>query len=380
MHKIIIVAVVIILVGCKEKYFAPVLDTPTGYLVVEGVVNNGIGETKIRLSRTSSLSADSFIKVTGALVAIENENNIVAVLPDAGEGNYILNNLFLDTSQQYRLSIKTSTNEEFYSDYIKVKSNPPIDSISWERKPNGAQLYINTHDPANAARYYQWEFDETWEFHSAYSSSIKYIYGPPPQNEIINVVMRNGSDPQMYQCWKYNSSSNLLLGSSAKLSDDVIHLPLNFIENGSQKLSVKYSILVRQYAWSKAGYEFLERMKKNTESVGSVFDAQPSQLNGNIHCNTNPNQPVIGFFNICTIQESRIFIKRSDLDWSYDPNCQEILILNNPDELASKASGTIPTYPEKLAGPNTILSFYAAPDFCVDCRITGSNVKPPYWQ
>ena len=171
------------------------------------------------------------------------------------------------------------------------------------------------------------------------------------------------------------------MGSTAKLAQDIVHLPLINIPSASIKLGVLYAVLVKQYVWSKDGYEFLERMKKNTESVGSVFDAQPSELNGNIHCTSNPGQPVIGYFNICTIQQQRIFIRNAELpDWRYLIGCGiEIEIENNPDSIAKKASGLLPTSP-RLTGPfGSVLTFYAAPAECVDCTLRGTNVKPTYW-
>jgi hypothetical protein len=378
MNKLLMIAVIILFAGCKEKYISPVPPVAAGYLVVEGVINNGAGNTtNIKLSRTTSLEDNTIVMEKGASVRLESNNNLTFFLPETNEGIYSIDNLQLDTSLLYRLAVTTIYNEEFLSDYVQVRNNPPIDSINWVRESDGVQLYINTHDPQNNTWYYQWEFEETWEFHSTYGTSLKYIVGPPPLYLNVGVEYRNPNDPQISTCWKYNSSTALTLGSSAKLIQDIIHLPLIFIENGSQKLSVLYSVDVKQYSWSKEGYDFLERMKKNTESVGSVFDAQPSELNGNIHCVSNPSQPVIGFFNICTIQKQRIFIKRSEVPtWAYSQGCYEQqLIENHPDSIAKKAAGLLPT----VAYDFVISKFYAGQAECVDCTLTGSNVKPIYW-
>jgi hypothetical protein len=378
MNKLLMATIILLIAGCKEKYLSPVASTGTGYLVVDGVINNRGEQTNIKLSRTTSLDGNvSIHEEAGAMVKLESNTNVSFDLAESNVGTYSINNLQLDTSLQYRLNIKTNQGEEYLSDYVRVRNNPPIDSISWVRESEGVQLYVNTHDPQNNTRYYQWEYSETWEFHSAFSASLKYAEQQPP---FTGVVPRDRNDPEIYTCWQYNSSSSILLGSSAKLSDDIIHLPLLFIENGSQKLSVLYSVLLTQYSWSKEGYGFLERMKKNTESLGSVFDAQPSELNGNIHCVSNPGQPVIGFFNICTIQQSRIFIYRAQVpDWRFNESCYQIVVENNPDSIAAKAGGMLPVAPEKYAGPSTILTFYAAPEICVDCTLRGSNIKPIYW-
>lgn len=378
MNKLIIVVVVLI-AGCREPFLSPVPDVSSGYLVVEGVLNNGGEETTIKLSRTTSLTENKTLKETGAVVRIESTDNTSFLLTENTEGNYNINNLQLDTNLKYRLAITTSNNEEYVSDYEAVRNNPPIDSISWVREDKGVQIYINTHDPENNTRYYQWDYNETWEFHSVYSTSLKFIQNGPPLFENVAVDYRLfPADPDIYTCWKNNTSTSIILGSSAKLSNDIIHLPLIFIDNASQKLSVLYSIIVNQYSWSKSGYEFLERMKKNTESVGSVFDPQPSELNGNIRCTSNPALTVIGFFNICTIQQRRIFIKNSELPgWGYRQPCGEEVYPNITDTV-KMLSGLLPTRPEQVMG-SSIITFYAASEYCVDCTLSGTNVKPVFW-
>jgi hypothetical protein len=97
-----------------------------------------------------------------------------------------------------------------------------------------------------------------------------------------------------------------------------------------------YSINVRQYSLSKGRYEFLQRMKKNTEGTGSIFDAQPSELSGNIYCTTN-NDPVIGYIDVCPVQEKRIFVDPNKVPnwpyWLYKTNCTEIEVSNRSDSI-----------------------------------------------
>jgi hypothetical protein len=344
MNKLILLAFVLFLTGCKESYVSPVPPVDTGYLVLEGVIDMEGVYTNIRLSRTTELDEQVITRERGALVRLEDSNNSIVHLMETSEGNYTAGNLHLDTSLKYRIAITTANQEEYLSDFVAVRNNPPIDSISWVRESEGVQLYINTHDPQDSTRYYQWEYNETWQFNSQLSSNLKYV---KVNNENTSVTYRDANDPQIYYCWQSNASTAILLGSSAKLSNDIIHLPLVDIPNASWKLSVLYSILVRQYSWTREGYEFLEKMKKNTELVGSVFDAQPSELVGNIHCVSNPAQPVIGFFNICPVREKRIFISNQEVPgWGYSMPCDVVVIENQRDSILKKGMGQLPTTPK----------------------------------
>jgi hypothetical protein len=183
-----------------------------------------------------------------------------------------------------------------------------------------------------------------------------------------------------YFCWKTEPSTTIFTGSTTNLSNDVINLPMFTILADSWKLNILYTVNTKQYSLSKGRYEFLQRMKKNTENTGSVFDAQPSELNSNIHCVTNPLEPVIGYIDICPIQEKRIYINRKSLpDWNYNQSCSEIEIPNISDSIAIKGLFLLPTYPNTDPMTGRIISFFAAPPECVDCKLRGSSIKPSFW-
>lgn len=367
-------------IGCKEKYELPFSSPDTGYLVVEGIICNALLTTNIALSRTNKLSASSKQPESGAKVQVEGNDNSIFSLLETGVGGYTAN-LNLSNNKKYRLRIKTASGKEYLSDFVEVKITPPIDSISWERESNGVQLYINTYDKQNNTRYYQWDYEETWEFHSAYKPVLTYVKTLSGVNGIgFKDTITRMYDTSIYKCWRSASSNLLTIGTSAKLSKDIIFKPLLFIPSKDRKLSVLYSINLRQYALTKAGYEFLEKMKKNTEGTGSIFDPQPSQLQGNIYCLTDSKEPVIGFISISTLEQKRLFINKSEVPfWGYESNCEEKSILNDPDSIqVAMSSGKIPTVILKSAGP-IITRFGTSTAACIDCRLSGTNVKPLFW-
>jgi predicted secreted protein len=372
--------------SCKEKYISPVVSPKTGYLVVEGIVNSGAGNTNIVLSRTTPLDNLSVQYETGAQVIVEGEDNSTHALKEVTPGHYTVVSLNLNSTKKYRLNIATNDGKKYLSDFAAIQNNPAIDSLNWRIQDNGVQIFVNAHDPSNKAQYYQWEYDETWEIHSAYLSYLKYQIVKKTGGDIYSVVFSDSTrfsyDLGKYFCWRTEPSTQLLISSTATLSQDVVNVPLTYIPPSSWKLGVKYSINAKQYSLSKDGYEFLQRMKKNTEGTGSIFDAQPSELNGNIHCVSNPTEPVIGYVNICTVQEKRIFINSKEVpDWTYNPYCTQIEVPNNSDSIHIKAIDLLPTnYVKSNPMTGAIISFYAAPPDCVDCRLRGSNVKPAFWQ
>jgi len=370
--------------GCKEKYISPVVSPNLGYLVVEGTINSGTGATEIVLKRTVALDNPMIVYEAGAIVSINGEDNSIAYLTEGNIGNYTSSNLNLQNSKKYRLNILTKDGKIYQSDYTNPQTTPAIDSLSWRQDPNGLQIYVNTHDATGLTKYYQWDYTETWEYHSPYQQYLEYNQFNTSLGIKYNLVpfdpILGRFNTAIYKCWPTENSSSILLGSTITLSDNKILLPLNYITVGSVKLGKLYSIKTRQYSLSEGKYNYLQKIKKNTEGTGSVFDAQPSELVGNIHCTTNASEPVIGYIDISTIQENRIFIDNSQLsNWNYISPCNQEEVLNNTDAISMKYGQLTPTNIAKSTPFGTAISYYFAMPNCVDCTFFGTNIKPPFW-
>lgn len=381
MKKLLYSCILLLALGCKQRFEPAITQPVNGYLVVDGTINSGTGPTTIRLSRAILLADSTRPKnERSAIVRVEGENNTQFPLSETSPGVYTVPQLTLNANVKYRLYIKTTDGKEYRSDYTNVIKTPAIDGIRWEQPANGLDIYVNAHDPQGNTRYYRWEWEETWEFHSAFTSQLEYTRNAT--GEIVGVKYKypdQSTDTNIYVCWRTETSTNIQIGSTAKLIKDSVDLPLHFIPRASQKISVLYSIKVKQNALSKNGYDFLSRMKKNTESTGTLFDAQPSELVGNIHAINNPLEVVIGFIDVADVHEKRIFIQPSDLDnWGYRSGCAETLVPNIPDSVRAYNYLT-PTMVAETSPMGAILTYYGSDIACVVCTLTGVHQKPSFW-
>ena len=379
MKKIGYLFILILALGCRERYDLPVTSPVTGFLVVDGTINAGLGPTTFTLTRTVKL-VDSFtIKyLTRATVRVQGKDNSSFNLTEGSPGVYSINQLNLNQAQEYRLYIKTPEGKEYYSDYLPVKKTPAIESISWERN-DGVHVYANTRDPQNNTKYYRWEYEETWEFHSMFESSLKYSPDYNNPKAVYRDPNTKNIDPNILTCWQGGRTTSILIASNARLSVDTAHFHLLAVPPGSWKISVLYSVLVKQFALTKAGFEYLAKMKKNTEQTGSIFDAQPSELRGNIHNTINTNEIVIGFVEVSEIHQKRIFIKNSELPaWGYNSGCSVKDYVNHPDTIKSAGYPT-PTIPFEIVNDNIVKFSGASSELCVDCTLRGTNIKPSFW-
>jgi Domain of unknown function (DUF4249) len=390
--KMIVVAFLLLLTaeGCIQKFMPSLNSTPTGYLVVEGIINSGGGPASVTLTRTTNLSDTSKVAESGAMVQVEGNDNSIYLFIGQGNGVYGIPQLGLNSTLLYRLRIKTEAGEEYLSDFAPVETTPLIDSINWQLKTSGVQIYANTHDPQHNAHYYKWDFVETWEYHSSFPKQLNYDtpYVSPTGTPYISVAYYpGGTDTSIYTCWQSDESTEILLASTIALSSDVItDFPITYIPQTSIKLTNEYSILVNQYALTADAYNFLQLLKSNTEETGSIFSPQPSLLQGNIHSLTNPGETVVGYVGFCSVQSERIFIYNAQfpVSWSqYNPGCtQDSVYIEDPynsyypqEQIQSAiVRGLIPTI------SIDINRFLAAPAMCVDCTLTGTNQKPTFWQ
>ena len=385
-HLILYILTICFVLGCAKPYNPKVITSANNYLVVEGTINTGGDSTTIKLSRTVNINSGTTTNpVTDATVVIQDDQNDSYSLQNLNNGYYTSAILNLGNTHKYRLSVTTSDGKVYLSDYVAPVPAPAIDSVGFEVKSNGVQIYLNTHDPNNNTHYYHWDYVETWQFHSKYASA--YI------STGTSILLRTPAQA-IYYCFGNSISNNILLGSSAKLSQDVINqAPITFIPSTSEKIEIRYSINIKQSALSADAYNYFQLLKQNTEQLGSIFDAQPSQLTGNIHCTTDPTLPVIGYISAGTIQQKRIYINSTQLPVTWIPtypyDCElDSAYFVNPKNgtnevarfLIPLPNDNIPTNEFFILGSSAPAGYLFSDVDCVDCTIRGTVTKPAFWQ
>ena len=130
----------------------------------------------------------------------------------------------------------------------------------------GSQVYLNTEDPLGKCKFYRWDYTETWKFRLPYSV---------PNNT----------------CWITNNSDDINIKSTSVLTEDRIsRFPVKFISNETDRLNVRYTILVNQYSLNEDEYIYWEKLQNISEEVGGLYDITPSSIPGNIFCIEDPRR------------------------------------------------------------------------------------------
>jgi len=357
--------------GCVQPFSPPAMNSDKNYLVVDGFFNVGGKDTsRIELRRTQNINQTSLqINEKGASVTVEQETGQVHSFTESVEGTYILPPMTYNLSDKYRIRIKTKNEQEYLSEYVTVSKTPAIDSVTYKLDAfqNAVVFYVNTHDAQNRTQFYRWKFDETWEYIATYFSALEVV------NDAVIVRKEN-----INRCWGNKKSGSILLGSTVRLSDDIIkNLPLNTVPVSTNKFYIKYSILVKQYGLSRQAFEYWTALSKTTQGTGSLFDPLPSQVTGNIRNTADPGDLVFGYFSASTEETRRLTITPN---LGVFPRCTEpdtipLGCRGRDDICALNTDGLLLTYWGIRAD-----SVLVGSPSCTDCRTQGgSTVRPSFW-
>jgi len=363
--------------NCVTRFDPPSIGNED-LLVVDAFLSNDDHPFRVKLSRTTAIDTTAFIPELGANIELISNQGERFDLYESGSGEYLSNTIINPLiGVGYKLYITTLNGNQYESDLVTMRQTPKIDSVTfrYEEKPEaglkGIQIYVNTHDPANNTWYYRWEWEETWYFTSAFESRHIYDNG--------QIFLR---DDDIYRCWKNHTSTSIRISTSKNLKEDIIsRLPLFYVSTETDRLGRKYSVNVKQYALSEESYNYWLELEKVTESLGTLFDPQPSTVYSNLRNINNDSEIVLGYFDASSVEEERLFVGRDQLPFVRIPNyyrdCEDSIVSRGavPEMIMS---GYMLAY-ESQNDFGSYIYIMSSP-WCIDCTISGSNVKPEFWE
>lgn len=364
--------IVLVLVGalsCVEPYTPPKIAAAASRLAIDGFFDTSLNALTVKIYRAVSLSdPDLPVPYSQATVTLESDDGSKYTVPYQSEGIYELSGMKVDGSKAYRVRVDAG-GHSYLSSFVKAEQTPPIDSLTYDYDADNLYIYLFTHAPEGAPYYFRWGFEETWAYHARFQSNFEV--------QDKQVVPRKND---IYRCWMTRESSAIDVKSTETLTSNIVqyHL-LTIIPYNSIKLSFKYSILVKQFSISKEEFGFWGRLASTTENLGSLFDAQPSQVNGNIVM-LDTGEPQPGYFSVGNSAAMRLTIDATKIPYvkrklSYD-DCGS----TDYDTIPAYKAATISNVLRLLGSINNGAAYTYAYRTCSDCLLFGgTNVKPDYW-
>ena len=389
-------------------------------LVVEATITNENKQQEILLSR--SYMFDSIpIKETNATVSVIDDLANTYTFIETEPGVYKSQLAFAaQPDRYYNLSVVASNGNEYGSTQMQLTQQTLIDNLYVERDFNengieGVSVYVDSFDPTGNSKYYRHEYEETYKIiaplyspEELLSNGVEFpileadqsSLGLNTMQDLIDFLVTRQFRPEQEQiCYKTVESNTIIQANTNEfLQDKLDKYRIHFINRESATLRERYSILVRQYVQSREAFVFYETLNNFSGSESVFSEDQPGFLEGNVFSTQSNDEKVIGFFEVTSVDEKRIFFNYSDLFTneplpSYFLSCDEFYtpVLLKEDlvhnwigsPLVDAINEGYQFYDENVDGNNS--PYFHAPfrlvlGPCGDCTFLGNNNIPDFWE
>ncbi|HSF54308.1 MAG TPA: DUF4249 domain-containing protein [Algoriphagus sp.] len=339
--------------SCVERVDFPLKKTERERLIVSGTLTDLDEPQVVFLSQTTSNAREPL------LVDVENGYYTLDDLPrplqgasvslydevfggtwnysETKPGVYVLQNFFhRSPDSRYSLYIVVG-DRQYVSEPQSIPEVIGTDelSFSFERtrlddNPDAAQVVIRSEVtlPQQVGDYYlRWAVDEAYYWDLTFFPN-PFNTPPPP------CVVFGFPDPERITL----INGDLLNRPGAKSTQIVTKRLVD------QSFLSRHYFNVHQLSISKEAYEYWRRVGELVNNTGSVFDTPPAPIKGNFHNINDPEEVVLGYFEVAKSKVTRIYTTFADVPFflekiceyqpgkaraSYDPRCLSCNVFPN---------------------------------------------------
>lgn len=314
--------------------------------------------------------------------------NGVPRLRGSNEVAFIFNLTNASAKEAYRVWFTDDETKKVYrSNWMKVEKAPLIERIDFVPDDKNVKVRLTLTGPTDDTRYFCWTYTEDWEIHSDFLPLYLYRYGVDPYNIRGLAYEEIQGEYDKYYCWNRASSKELFVADTRDLNSRT--LPARQIAEFGRttpRCQELYCISVTAYGISADRYAYIHHMNEVSNIQGDLFSPNPSAMRGNLRCEQDSTELVLGYVGVCQTTMTRAFFEgtryytgRVDYSVRFFPN------LSEPLEAESNEKGydyfymldNRPLY--LVADENGDEKMQWAPRRCVDCTVHGTKNKPSYW-
>jgi hypothetical protein len=379
--------------SCTEQYALQTTDFEDA-LVVEATITNEFKQQEIKLSRTYRFEEDGPTFESGAAVRIVAGDGAEYSFHES-DGKYVSDDAFEAVpGNTYRLQITTSQGKTYNSTTETMTTvNNMEDVVATVQTVNGirgVQINAKSFDPLNTSKYYRYDYAETYKIIAPTWSFFKALRVPASAGEAhdgIAVVPRGPEESKT--CFKTELSNDIIQTTTNALSEDRVDFTVRFISAENPIISHRYSILVRQYIQNLASYTFYKTLKEMSGSGSILSQNQPGFFAGNMRSAADPDEKVIGFFDVSSVSEKRIYFNYADLfpgeflpPYFADCTIESYKFCFSTVDMECRGAILL-----SAIQTNTLIYYDDSGEYysmvvppCGDCRYLGTNEIPPFWQ
>jgi len=316
MKYIFICLIFLISSGCITSFDLE-LDANEFLLVVDGKITQKNASHELFLMRSNRNGLLLSNPVTKAKVTLFDENGNSEQYIENGEGKYVFYGesmprnpgisyfieIELQNNKKYRSRAQVMPDvvkpEKAYYELAKIEEVDDPENVIFKRYLN---IFVDTPVQNNNQKYYF-----TWRIDHAYS--FTEIQCPPPPNQppktpVKCFISRKFINDDIKIFSSENLSGGVLEGF--RVASVYLYPDWEFYE--------KHFYNIAQHSITYEAYTYWETVKKVAQSTGSIFDTPPAPINGNIYNVNDPDERVLGFFEVSAVDTIRTYTFNEDLE------------------------------------------------------------------
>ncbi len=299
----ILLAIVIGSFGCLDPFSFERTDQDVS-IVVDGQLTTSDGPHYVRISNVLAFGDKYFDPVPGINVRLHDEDKTYQFV-ESSTGVHVIPQGILSgiPGKIYYISMTLPNGDILKSSPERMPENHALKEVNGkfirenviaasgiERPERIIELTINAEFP---------EIDQGAEFYLRYSVEEDFSYpevrcGPLHAPKICYVnVPAFTKDFALF---------NSTLSGKTTIDSLVIHKKSRL---SAVQFRGKHYFSVVQQSITKEAYEYWLRIKEVTNQEGTVFDKPPASVPGNIMNETNPEEHILGYFELAAIDVKR---------------------------------------------------------------------------
>lgn len=306
-----IFSLIAIVSGCLTPINNPA-DQLGGRLVVSGQVSNLIDRNEIHLGRTS---ADERLPVpeTGAIIQLMDDNGGTLYYAEDYEipGRYYMDGFNGVPGHTYHIEITLANGASYASRNEKMPVTVGFDQVNYSIEDEEyidfegtvsnqpfLKIYANAVLPSEHTNFIRWNTEECYLL-SPTDFPDPFGNVPPP------CFITQNADPQrvvLFDGSVYNTTQVNDLLVCSRIIDRSFH--------------EKHYFTTYQSAMTEMAHEYWRKVNIVANQTGSIFDAPPAEIDGNIFSADNPEVKVYGYFQAVNQRYTRFYILPTDLPFN----------------------------------------------------------------
>jgi hypothetical protein len=317
--------------ACQEVYNHPDFDDSKKIPVIEGAVHNGDGPFHVYLNYARPYNDQNFTSISGAYVSVTDNLGNTFEYDDQGLGQYTCPEGRMETviGRNYSLHIELPDGNILESEPLLLPDTLSIERIYEKHQvmehierasdndilvsnQQGTAMYVVVDPEYPQKAFYRitamlYAHLSGGYFHESY----QYI---PVDWGFIDTVEISISTTRTYDCMHtFNYYSLPLIGTMdpEPAENEFLRTQLCYFLPDSKLLGPDTLNIIGQYyavslyTISHETYSYISEINEQLGSTSHLFDPIPTQIRGNMHCINDPEQEVLGMFEVSSVSTRR---------------------------------------------------------------------------